>query len=913
MDRSAEDAPPQPAAAEGGAEQRTEVAQMDAEALEARRNRGRGQYGCSHYRRRVKFITPCCDEEWWCRHCHNKAKDTEEQDWQRKHELDRKAITELVCALCNTRQPVGTCCTACGVSFGAYSCLTCRFFDDDLSKQPYHCDQCGICRIGGRSSYFHCDTCGSCYAMALKGNHQCVERAMHQNCPICFEFLFESVDPTTVLRCGHTIHTQCVRELEASHAAVCPSCPICKKSLGDYSAHWRDIDSRVAVLPVPPEYRGWRADILCNDCSHSSSIAFHLLGLKCGACGSYNTRRMGLHTSDGSPMLNAGRLGRPDAAPGPAVAAAAAAAAGVAVGGALVPDLLQALFGPPPPGHAGDEEEEEEEEEDEEEEEEGDEEEWEEADEWLTDDGEGGEEEEEEEAEEEAGEEEEQAGQQQGIGLNMAPAAAAAGSEASAGAAGELALAVLAPGLPQLAIFGHLEQDDKLRLSATCTGLRQASLAWFPEVTVVVKPGKIDAASLAAWLERHQAQLNLLWPDQASSRGASKWERTTISALPAHLVSSLSSAGGFPAAGSALSALTRLSFNWLCGDSDSPPAADLLKPMSRLRQLSMIEVNLSSTAKALLALPALKDLQALALPGCRLRAVPPALSILTRLTSLDLSDNRILGFAPLASLQRLQSLDLRSCCLTSVPQQLSALAALTRLSLSENSLLGGGWQHLLPLVQLQHLDLWRCELTAVPRQLSALTALTTVDITHTNIENGWQHLMPLVQLCQLDLWCCSLTAVPEQLSTMTALTLLDLYGNQQLTGGWQHLLPRLQDLKVSYCGITAVPEQLSKLTALTLLDLADNDKLTGGWQHLMPQLLDLNLSECRLKAVPEQLSALTALTRLNLSGNDKLAGGWQHLLPLIRLRSLALRNVRLPSSSARTMLAALPHLHIDYY
>ena len=68
-----------------------------------------------------------------------------------------------------------------------------------------------VCRIGGRDNYFHCDTCGSCYSLALKGNHQCVERAMHQNCPICFEFLFESVDPTTVLRCGHTIHTQCVR------------------------------------------------------------------------------------------------------------------------------------------------------------------------------------------------------------------------------------------------------------------------------------------------------------------------------------------------------------------------------------------------------------------------------------------------------------------------------------------------------------------------------------------------------------------------------------------------------------------------------------------------------------------------------------------------------------------------------
>ena len=224
---------------------------------------------------------------------------------------------------------------------GAYACTSCPFYDDDLSKQPYHCDACGICRIGGRDNYFHCDTCGSCYSKQLQvgcvaclclfdcaclgvragvclppphpptttlppfyhpqGNHQCVERAMHQNCPICFEFLFESVDPTTVLRCGHTIHTGCLRvsggrwrrraaggsglggggggcatcslpplhthshtsphthptthtphhthtytsphthtspptqDLEQSQHAICPCCPICKKSLGDYT------------------------------------------------------------------------------------------------------------------------------------------------------------------------------------------------------------------------------------------------------------------------------------------------------------------------------------------------------------------------------------------------------------------------------------------------------------------------------------------------------------------------------------------------------------------------------------------------------------------------------------------------------------------------------------------------------
>jgi hypothetical protein len=27
-------------------------------------------------------------------------------------------------------------------------------------KQQYHCDSCGICRIGGRDNFFHCDRCG---------------------------------------------------------------------------------------------------------------------------------------------------------------------------------------------------------------------------------------------------------------------------------------------------------------------------------------------------------------------------------------------------------------------------------------------------------------------------------------------------------------------------------------------------------------------------------------------------------------------------------------------------------------------------------------------------------------------------------------------------------------------------------
>lgn len=44
-----------------------------------------------------------------------------------------------------------------------------QFFDDDVSKQQFHCDDCGICRVGGRQNFFHCATCGCCYSTRCAG------------------------------------------------------------------------------------------------------------------------------------------------------------------------------------------------------------------------------------------------------------------------------------------------------------------------------------------------------------------------------------------------------------------------------------------------------------------------------------------------------------------------------------------------------------------------------------------------------------------------------------------------------------------------------------------------------------------------------------------------------------------------
>ena len=72
-------------------------------------------------------------------------------------------VKKLVCALCDTRQPVSQQCQQCHVAFGAYSCMECVFFDDNVEKKQFHCGECGICRVGGRDRFFHCKTCDCCY------------------------------------------------------------------------------------------------------------------------------------------------------------------------------------------------------------------------------------------------------------------------------------------------------------------------------------------------------------------------------------------------------------------------------------------------------------------------------------------------------------------------------------------------------------------------------------------------------------------------------------------------------------------------------------------------------------------------------------------------------------------------------
>ncbi|QDZ18488.1 putative E3 ubiquitin-protein ligase [Chloropicon primus] len=256
-------------------------------------------YGCRHYRRKCALVAPCCGEVFTCRLCHDEAKDTLEMG-KRAHTMDRKAVTEVVCLVCNARQGVSNMCVECGAKFGEYYCEECRLFDD-TDKGQYHCSACGICRVGGRENFFHCFTCGACFSVELREEHKCIERNLRGNCPICFEELFTSTKQITILNCGHPIHKRCflqmrnqmLRSREPWQLLKANTCPTCSKSTCDLTGLWEQIDREVEAMPMPEEYRDTKVSIICNDCNErDDGVAFHILALKCSKCGSYNTRRV---------------------------------------------------------------------------------------------------------------------------------------------------------------------------------------------------------------------------------------------------------------------------------------------------------------------------------------------------------------------------------------------------------------------------------------------------------------------------------------------------------------------------------------------------------------------------------------------------------------------------------------------
>ena len=109
-------------------------------------------YGCLHYKRNIKLQCSTCERWYTCRFCHDIAED---------HKLIRRATKHMLCMFCSCAQVASGACIECGQTAAWYYCDVCKLWEDNPSRSIYHCNDCGICRVGQGigKDFYHCKVC----------------------------------------------------------------------------------------------------------------------------------------------------------------------------------------------------------------------------------------------------------------------------------------------------------------------------------------------------------------------------------------------------------------------------------------------------------------------------------------------------------------------------------------------------------------------------------------------------------------------------------------------------------------------------------------------------------------------------------------------------------------------------------
>lgn len=236
-------------------------------------------FSCPHYKRNCHKKCETCKEFFPCRFCHD--------DKVFSHQFDRFSTKEMKCLFCGLVQEIGQTCSGCHQQMGSYYCSKCKLINNDPAKSIFHCDKCGICRIGKGLGidYVHCDICGSCMSVGHFEKGKCRGELLKSNCPVCQEFLFDSTKSATILECNHAIHVECLDELSKHDFR----CPLCSKAFVDISSYDRRVEEYIKQHAKEFLETNEVSIITCNECGKRGEAPYHPLYHKCPHCQTYNT------------------------------------------------------------------------------------------------------------------------------------------------------------------------------------------------------------------------------------------------------------------------------------------------------------------------------------------------------------------------------------------------------------------------------------------------------------------------------------------------------------------------------------------------------------------------------------------------------------------------------------------------
>ncbi|KAI5571359.1 hypothetical protein BDE02_11G089300 [Populus trichocarpa] len=311
--------------------------------------------------------------------------------------------------------------------------------------------------------------------------------------------------------------------------------------------------------------------------------------------------------------------------------------------------------------------------------------------------------------------------------------------------------------------------------------------------------------------------------------------------------------------------------------------------------------------------------------------VPPEISHLSRLVSLDLSSNsEELMLEPISFNKLAQNLtQLRELYLGGVNMSLVVPSSLMNLSSSLSSLQlwrcglkGELPDNLFRRSNLQWLDLWSNEgLTGSFPQYNLSNALSHLDLSYTRISI---HLEPdsishLKSVEEMYLSGCNFVGSNLDLfGNLTQLIELGLKDNQ-LGGQIPFSLGKLKQLKYLHLGnnsfIGPIPDSLVKLTQLEWLDLSYN-RLIGLIPFQISRLSSLTallLSNNQLIGpIPSQISRLSGLIILDLSHNLLNGTIPSSLFSMPSLHFLLLNNNLLYGQISPFLCKSLQYINLSF-
>lgn len=246
--------------------------------------------------------------------------------------------------------------------------------------------------------------------------------------------------------------------------------------------------------------------------------------------------------------------------------------------------------------------------------------------------------------------------------------------------------------------------------------------------------------------------------------------------------------------------------------------------------------------------------------------LPPSLAWASRLTVLDVSNNRLeqVDHAELHRLMALVSLKLANNKLTKLPSSFSSFRQLRSLNLSSNNFTTFP-EHICSLKSLVDLDISFNKLSSLPK-ISQLSTLERLWVTNNDLKGAFnESFAGLTNLKEIDARFNGITNI-DNVTNLPNLEQL-LVGHNNITT-FKGSFPKLRVLVLDHCPVTSfeLDQPVPTLTSLNIASakLVDFKETMFGF---IPNLQKLNLDKNHLSNMSSQIGRLSKLEFLSMAKN----------------------------------------------